>query len=128
MLTQATALAMLPAQDIDRARTFYHDVLGLRVVRIEQDGMTVVIEAGNGSRLALVSRPSGTLADHTVLEFAVDDIASEVPCLRSRGVVFAEYDMPGLKTVNGIAEVLGVKAAWFNDTEGNIVTLRQIEL
>jgi predicted enzyme related to lactoylglutathione lyase len=69
---------------------------------------------------------AATKADHTVAAFNVDDVEAVVKELKSKGVVFEEYDMPGLRTVNSIATVGSMKGAWFKDTEGNILGLSQM--
>ena len=65
-------------------------------------------------------------ATHTVAGFNVENIEKEVADLKSRGVVFEEYDMPGMKTVDGVASFEGAKSAWFKDSEGNILSLNQM--
>lgn len=85
-----------------------------------------MFEGGNGSRIELYQR-TPTKADHTVATFEVGDIDSTVGSLKQKGLVFEEYDLPasGIKTVKGIATLAGVKAAWFKDTEGNILCIHQ---
>ena len=78
-----------------------------------------------GTVLALYPRPGGTRAEHTALSFRVDDIAREIHELQARGVVFAEYDLPGLKTVDHVCVLGSEKAAWFLDPEGNILCLHE---
>ncbi len=124
MLNSKPVYPTLPAADIKRARKFYEETLGLKVI-LEDPSPGLMLQAGGGTMLYLYQR-APTRADHTVAEFMVDDIDAEMKELRSRGVKFEEYNMPGLKTVNGVASVDGaVKAAWFKDTEGNILALGQ---
>jgi catechol 2,3-dioxygenase-like lactoylglutathione lyase family enzyme len=118
MLTNARAIVTLPAVDIDRARKFYEGKLGLKPA--EADANEVTYECGKGTAIFLYKR-AATKADHTAFFFEVEDLDKEMKELRARGVVFEEYDLPGLKTVNGIAEMDGEKAAWFKDSEGNII-------
>ncbi len=119
MLTNAPVHAVLPAVDLDRARKFYEEKLGLKVVRTDPSP-GVMLQAGGGTTLYIYQR-GATKADHTVASFEVDDVEAEIKDLKAKGVVFEEYDMPGLKTVNSIITVGSVKGGWFKDTEGNIL-------
>jgi predicted enzyme related to lactoylglutathione lyase len=125
MLTNRAVTPTIPVVDLGRARSFYERTLGLKVSR-EDGSMGLMLDAGDCTKLYLYKR-AATRADHTVASFEVDDIEAEVKELRRKGVVFEEYDIPemGLKTVNGIAAMNGEKAAWFKDTEGNILALGQ---
>jgi catechol 2,3-dioxygenase-like lactoylglutathione lyase family enzyme len=110
----------LPVTDFDRARAFYKEKLGLTPTKPDGD----IIECGNGTAFVLSSmgfKPGG----HTQMSFLVDDVAAVVKELKSKGVVFEEYDMPGLKTVDSIAERPDVKGAWFKDSEGNMIGIGQ---
>jgi catechol 2,3-dioxygenase-like lactoylglutathione lyase family enzyme len=111
----------LPVVDIKRARKFYEDKLGLKVIK-EDPGPGLTLEAGKGTSIYLYQR-AATKADHTVANFIVADIDAEVKLLKSKGVKFEEYNIPamGIKTVNSIATMNGMKGAWFKDTEGNIL-------
>ena len=77
------------------------------------------------SWIALFPKPEGSKADHTALSFRVADIATTITTLKSRGVVFADYDLPGFKTVEHICVLGAEKAAWFEDPEGNILCLHE---
>lgn len=123
MLTGAKATSMLPAVDVSRARRFYEESLGLRPGAVQPSG-AVQYEAG-GARFALYPRASPTRADHTALSFEVQDLAGEMRSLRARGIRFEEYDLPGLKTVEGVCVLGAERAAWFRDSEGNILCLHQ---
>lgn len=120
MLDRADVYATIPAQDLDRARSFYADKLGLKPEEERPEGLRY--RCGKGAFLLFQStgEPSGT---HTQLGWDVDDLEAAVSELRESGVVFEEYDMPGFKTVNGIAEIAGEKGAWFKDSEGNLLAL-----
>jgi catechol 2,3-dioxygenase-like lactoylglutathione lyase family enzyme len=131
MLKHSDAAARLPAQDLARAKSFYRDKLGLIPSEERPGGLRY--QCGNGwfSLFESAGVPSGT---HTQLGWEVDNIEATVAQLRARGVVFEEYDLPGLTTVNGIAEVagnypsrggVGEKAAWFRDSEGNLLGIGQ---
>ena len=119
-LAASHAYAVLPAEDISRARAFYGDTLGLPVE--DMPGPQFMIHAGGDSRV-LVYETSHTTAHNTAAVFLVDDLPATMSALSSHGVCFEEYDMPGLKTVDGIAESPSGSSAWFTDSEGNIVSL-----
>jgi predicted enzyme related to lactoylglutathione lyase len=124
MLTRSRVDAALPAQDIDRAKAFYKDKLGLQP--FEDDGLNVRYRVADDTEFTVfrtMGSPSGT---HTQMAFIVQDIAGEVKDLKSKGVTFEEYDFPSLKTKNSIADGPdGSKAAWFKDSEGNMLSIVQ---
>lgn len=123
MLKKARIQTTLPVQDLTRARAFYSAKLGLEPV--EETPAGLVYEC-SGSRFLLFpsqGKPSGT---HTQIGFAVENIEAEVRELGRRGLSFEEYDFPGLKTVNGIATMGSNKAAWFKDSEGNLLGVVQM--
>lgn len=119
-LSTARASAVLPAEDISRARDFYHSTLGFAVE--DMPGHQFMIHAGGGSEV-LVYETSHTTAHHTAAAFMVDDLESTMSDLRAHGICFEDYDLPGLKTVNGVASMDVGTTAWFTDTEGNIVAI-----
>lgn len=125
MLSKARVAPTLPVVDLERAKKFYRDILGLKASDKKMAGGDALFECGGGTTLYLYQRPPSK-ADHTLAEFWVEDLEAEMAGLRSKGVVFEEYDMPGLKTVNGVATMGDVKGAWFKDTEGNILALSQM--
>jgi catechol 2,3-dioxygenase-like lactoylglutathione lyase family enzyme len=119
--------AVLRAEDLGRARAFYTEVLGLTEEKADAATSESVFVAGDGARVTLYERPGMPAPQNTTLGFGVpaaqfDAVVEE---LRSKGVVFEEYDIPeiGLKTVDGVAEFEGVKVAWFKDSEGNVLNL-----
>lgn len=124
MVAIARVSPTLPVVDMQRAREFYEGRLGLKVLAATRGG--VVYECGDGTRLLIYPRATPTKADNPAASFEVADVESEVRELRGKGVIFEEYDLPGLKTVNGIATIDGRKAAWFKDTEGNVLALTQL--
>ncbi len=130
MLTDKAVHPTIPAVDIKRARKFYEEKLGLKVI-MEDPSPGITLRAGEGTWLYIYQRGM-TKADHTVAEFEVDDIDTEVKELKSKGVVFEEYDIPsmGIKTVNSVATMSmdgnQMKGAWFKDSEGNILALNQM--
>jgi predicted enzyme related to lactoylglutathione lyase len=127
MLAASPIAPMLPVVDLDRARRFYEDTLGLPLVEDLSGPDTLVFECGQGTLLGVYMRPTPTRADHTEAAFQVDDLENAIRTLGSRGVVFEHYDMPGLKTDRqGIADMNGSRGAWFKDPEGNILGLFQM--
>src|SRR5437870_4782229 len=123
MLENATAHATIAVSDLDRAKKFYEDTLGLKRIDERSDG--VRYQVSSSWILVYPSQFAGT-AKSTYATFEVDDVEKAVQELRDRGVTFEDYDMPGLKTVNGIAEIQGVKGAWFKDPDGNILAIGQV--
>ncbi|WP_281883941.1 VOC family protein [Agromyces rhizosphaerae] len=115
--------AVLAASDLDRARTFWHDVFGLDPVLSDVTGDYYAV--GGTSVLVYPTSFAGT-AKNTTLSLLTDDIAADMAEFRARGVVFHEYDLEdGPQTVDGVADFEGSRAAWFDDSEGNIIALMQ---
>ena len=134
MLQDARLRTTLPALDLGRARRFYAETLGLRVVSESSDGIAFEVGPSAATRTAgwaesatffVFATPNPNRGGHTQMGFFVDDIDAMVSHLRGAGVVFEEYDLPGLATHDGIASIGGGrgKGAWFNDTEGNLIGL-----
>ena len=122
-LNIAIAKTTLPVEDLARARAFYAEKLGLRPSREEEGALFYEGTGGSGFLLfPSEARPSG----HTQMAWFVKDIVTSVAKLKSRGVRFEEYDFPGLKTNHGIADLGYEKAAWFHDSEGNLLALGQL--
>ena len=126
MLTNSMVAPNLPAVDLKRARKFYEEKLGLKVV-MEDPSPGIMLQAGQGTMMYVYQR-AATKADHTVASFKVDNIEAEMKELKGKGVKFEDYDLPkmGIKTVNGIATMGNMKFSWFKDTEGNILSLAQM--
>ena len=131
MLKDGKIAARIPVQDLQRARVFYAEKLGLEPSEERPGGL--LYRCGEGE-FALFESAGAASGDHTQMGWEVEDIEATVERLRARGVVFEEYDFPGLRTVNGIAEVAGNypskggvddKAAWFRDSEGNLLGIGQ---
>jgi catechol 2,3-dioxygenase-like lactoylglutathione lyase family enzyme len=130
MLENADVATRLPAQDLERARAFYAEKLGLRPVEERPGGLRYRC----GSTYFVLFESSGRASgDHTQMAWEVDDIESVVDEMRRRGVIFEEVDAPGLRTVEGIADVegnypskgVGERGAWFRDSEGNLLAVGQ---
>jgi catechol 2,3-dioxygenase-like lactoylglutathione lyase family enzyme len=131
MLEDGDVAARIPARDLQRARAFYADKLGLHPTEERPGGLRYRCRNGWFSIFESSGAASGA---HTQMGWEVDDIEATIAELRRRGVVFEEVDLPGLKTVDGIAEVAGnypssgatgEKAAWFRDSEGNLLGIGQ---
>jgi catechol 2,3-dioxygenase-like lactoylglutathione lyase family enzyme len=123
MLTNASIVPYIPVANMARARRFYEGTLGLKPKEEYAGG--VIYECGNGSWVFMYPSAGAGTSKASTAFWAVDDVAAEVAELKARGVVFEEYDMPGIKTVNSIATAGGAKTAWFKDSEGNILALSQ---
>jgi predicted enzyme related to lactoylglutathione lyase len=123
MIAGKPVTTILPVTNLARARRFYEEQLGLGPGRDGPVG-EVLFESGGG-RIALSPRETPTKAEHTVMSFEVSDIGTEVKDLERRGVRFEDYDLPNLKTVGHICDLGAEKAAWFKDTEGNILCIHE---
>lgn len=123
MLKNSPVIPYIPATDIARARKFYEEKVGL--VPREEIAGGVVYECAGGSWIFLYRSGGAGTSKASQAFWQVKDVEAEVRELRARGVVFEEYDMPGLETVGGIATGGGSKAAWFKDSEGNIMAIIQ---
>jgi catechol 2,3-dioxygenase-like lactoylglutathione lyase family enzyme len=130
LLEESRVATRIPVADLDRAVAFYREKLGLEPLERRPGGARYGCARGEFSLFVSAGRASG---DHTQMAFEVDDIEETVRALRARGVVFEEYDLPGLKTVGGIAEIAGNypskgradRGAWFRDSEGNLLGIGQ---
>jgi len=123
LLTTMQVTCMLPVIDLERARHFYEERLRLAPLGGRPDGK--FLYRCGGTEIALFPKPGGTKAEHTALSFRVPDIAASIRELEARGVVFEDYDLPGFKTVGHVCVLGAEKAAWFKDTEGNILCLHE---
>jgi catechol 2,3-dioxygenase-like lactoylglutathione lyase family enzyme len=130
-LKEGAVATRLPAQDLERARAFYADKLGLEPSEERPGGLLYRCARGEFVLFQSAGAPSGA---HTQMAWEVDDIEAIVGQLRAAGVALEEYDLPGMKTVGGIAEVsgnypskggIGERAAWFRDSEGNLIGIGQ---
>lgn len=130
MLENSDVATRLPAQDLERARRFYSEKLGLEPAEERPGGLRYQCGRGVFALFQSSGAPSG---EHTQMAWDVDDIEAVVAELRRRGVTFEEVDVPGLRTIDGIAEVegnypskgVGERAAWFRDSEGNLIGMGQ---
>jgi len=123
MLQTSPLYAYLPARDVGRARKFYEQKLGFKPKEEVAGG--VVYQFGGGTACFLYPTPNAGTSKASQVFWQVEDVEREVAELKGKGVKFEEYDMPGLKTKDGIATGGGAKTAWFKDTEGNILAVVQ---
>ncbi|WP_129338231.1 VOC family protein [Cellulomonas endophytica] len=127
MLTKSTVEANIPAHDLARARAFYEDTLGFTPSDEGVPG-SVHYVAGPGTAFNVYETEFAGRAGHTIAQFHVDDLVAEVDELKRKGVGFEVYDLPGLEWDGEVATMPGMgKAAWFKDSEGNILCLDQDE-
>jgi predicted enzyme related to lactoylglutathione lyase len=123
ILERALVESTIPAQDLERARAFYAEKLGLTPTSEERIGLRYRL--ADGTRFRLFRSGGKASGAHTQMALMVEDLVAVVKDLRSRGVNFEEYDSPGLKTTDGIADVGYARAAWFKDSEGNLIGISQ---
>jgi catechol 2,3-dioxygenase-like lactoylglutathione lyase family enzyme len=124
MLSEYRVHTALPAIDIERAKRFYAEKLGLAPTQQRPDGLRY--DCADGTALFLFPTSTSNRGGHTQAGIEVPDIEAAVAELKSRGVVFEEYETPELTTSEGIAaEAGGDRAAWFKDSEGNLLGLVQ---
>ena len=130
MLDKCDVATRLPARDLNRARKFYLDKLDMEPIEQRPGGLRY--RSGN-SFFVLFESAGEASGSHTQMGWEVEDIDSTVAVLKARGVVFEEYNLPGLETINGIAEIagnypsrgVGERGAWFKDSEGNLLGIGQ---
>ena len=121
MLGKADATPMIAVKDIDRAKQFYSDKLGLKPVQ-EMGGDFFMLKSGDTTLNVYRSEFAGT-NKATALTFDVDDIDAEVRELKDKGITFEQYDVQGLNADGDIYSGEGMKTAWFKDPDGNILSL-----
>ena len=119
----AEAEATLPAKDLERARNFYAERLGLTPTSETETGLHFIV---GGSKFRLFRSGGSANGSHTQLALTVSDIDAQVKALRERGLTFEQYDYPNLKTVDGIADLGYARAAWFKDSEGNLLGIAEL--
>ena len=124
MLYGRHMLPTIPASDLARARAWYTDKLGFTTG--QEEAAALLYRSGEDRVFLLFSSPGAGTAQHQVAAWVVEDLAAEVTELRARGVEFEDYDEPGLRTMDGIAVTPVGKAAWFKDSEGNVLTITQL--
>ena len=116
---------VLLATDLETSKAFYAGKLGLEVLNESEEAITY--KCGGDSQLAVTKSTTGTADEQTQAGWRVDDLASELAELRSRGVEIQEYDMPGLKTVDGVADLGFALMAWIVDPHGNALAIIELK-
>jgi len=116
---------VLLATDLAAAREFYHDRLGLEI--LEENEAAIVFRCGGGTQLDVTKSTTGTADTQTQVSWQVQDVRAEVAELRSRGVKVEDYDMPGLQTEDGIADLGFAWAAWIVDPGKNALGILQLK-
>ena len=125
MLNDSKVEANIPASDLQRARDFYADKLGL-TPSAEYGGEALAYRTTGGTAFNVYRTEYAGQAGHTIAQWHVDDIEAQVRDLKAKGVTFETYDMPGVQWDGEIAEIPGMgRAAWFKDSEGNIMCVDQ---
>jgi catechol 2,3-dioxygenase-like lactoylglutathione lyase family enzyme len=131
MMRNVRAAARLPCQDLDRARRWYAEKLGLEPAEERPGGL--LYRLAGGEEFGLFSSAGASPGTFTQMGFQLDDLDETVAEMKRRGVVFEEVDVPGLETTDGIAFIEGNypskgrddRAAWFHDSEGNLLGIGQ---
>lgn len=122
MFANRAAFGMIPAHDVERAIAWYRDKLGLEPADRSEEGTMYHLK---GADMFLYQSGYAGTNQATLLTFASPDLAADMAALRTRGVQFIDYDFPGFKTENGVADMGGMKTAWCRDSEGNILAFNQ---
>jgi catechol 2,3-dioxygenase-like lactoylglutathione lyase family enzyme len=120
MLSSHAAFPMIAVRNLAAARDFYENKVGLAPLTPKDDGHVAMYGSGSGKLAVYVSQFAGTNRA-TAASWEVEDVETEVELLKSRGVAFEHYDMPGLKLKGDVHVSEGLKNAWFKDPEGNIL-------
>ena len=123
MLQNAPMFSYIPARDVPRARRFYEQKLGFKAS--EETAGGVIYKFGEHTACFLYPTPNAGTSKASQAFWQVSDVEREVAELKARGVEFEDYDMPGEKSPSGVITAGGAKAAWFKDTEGNILAIIQ---
>ncbi len=123
MFETARFICPIPVADLDRARTFYVETLGLTVVDRSEAGILVAVSGG--ARLLLYQSPGSSPPTHTIAGWEVPALEPVIQQLEERGVRFEDYELPGLTTDQHVAWIGPERAAWFRDSEGNVLALSE---
>ena len=124
MLGDYSIDVVLLATELEEARDFYRDKVGLEI--LNENAGAVTFRCGT-NRLAITKSTVGTTDTQTQASWRVEDLDAELAALRSRGVKIADYDMPGLKTTDGIADIGFARMAWFIDPAKNCLGVMQLK-
>ena len=112
----------LPVVDLERAKKFYQEKLGFKVVQ-EDPSPGATLKSPDCECYLYLYQRARTKADHTVVGISVGDVEETMRELKGKGIKFEDYDLPNLKTVKGLFKMNGYRSAWFKDTEGNILAI-----
>jgi catechol 2,3-dioxygenase-like lactoylglutathione lyase family enzyme len=123
MLGDHLVFPILLSTDLTASRAFYHDALGLDILR--EDDERIMFRCGGGSQLTVTLSTTGTADTQTQLAWRVPDLRAELADLRARGVPIQEYDLPDPETENGIADMGFAWAAWIVDPSQNVLGIIQ---
>lgn len=122
MLSECRVVATMPVKDLAAAKQFYEDKLGLKVLEEQADGVS--FECAGGTVISVFPSSGSSNGSFTQAGWECDDVAAEMEFLRSRGVTFEQYDMPGFTSdERGLVETEGLRGAWFKDPEGNLLSI-----
>src|SRR5438067_13737942 len=124
MLSHYSIDVVLLATDLDAARDFYQDQVGLEILNENENAVT--FKCGS-NHLAITKSTVGTADEQTQAAWRVKDLDAELATLRSRGVKIEDYDLPGLKTIEGIADIGFVRMAWFIDQERHCLGIMELK-
>ncbi len=124
MLDRFPVYAVLPAFDLDRARTWWKEKAGMTPGVEDPGGLWYA--CANGTWVVVTRSQFAGTARNTAISFKVDDVTATMAEMRARGVQFEDYDLPEFKTIDGLFEYRGYRAAWFKDSEGNVVEISQV--
>jgi catechol 2,3-dioxygenase-like lactoylglutathione lyase family enzyme len=125
MLGDSPIHPVLLSTDLSETRRFYNGKLGLEI--LSENDAAIIFRCGNGTHLDVTKSTTGTADTQTQAGWEVPDLRAEIAELRSRGVKVEEYDMPGLKTEDGIADIGFALAAWIVDPGGNALGILEIK-
>jgi catechol 2,3-dioxygenase-like lactoylglutathione lyase family enzyme len=125
MLGNSRVHPVLLATDLEQARAFYHDKLGLEILAELEH--SIQFQCGGGTKLAVSKSTVGTADSQTQIGWEVEDLRAELEELRARGVKIEDYDLPELKTENGIADVGFALMAWIIDPGKNALAIMELK-
>jgi catechol 2,3-dioxygenase-like lactoylglutathione lyase family enzyme len=123
MLAESRIGANVPVSSLDAAIAFYEGKLGLTLFERGDEQHYARFAGAGDTKLGVYVSGTAGQARHTLVSFVVDDVRAEVEELRGNGVVFEEYDTPGMKTEDGVATIGDTRAAWLKDPDGNILEI-----
>ena len=123
MLADARIGANVPVSNLDEAIAFYEGKLGLTLFERSDEHRYARFGGAGETKLGIYQSGTAGQARHTLASFVVDDVRATVAELKANGVVFEEYDLPGMKTEDGVATVGDTRVAWLKDPDGNILEI-----